>query len=163
MKCEFYIIGKIALQYGDFGIRDGNEHCDTLHIGTGRDSKKLLKCFFLFYNNMIILFLFVMKLILLTWKGITILPQAIWISLDLLGFFGFFSYIICSFYSVNFPPCQGKKFCVHPQVSRGRIPGCSLKPWSWHEKKKKSFWSVFILTGYWRIPWIVYFCAELGF
>lgn len=56
-------LAKISLQYGDFGIRGGNEHCDTLHIGTVNDSKKLLKCFFLFYNNMIVLFLFVMKLI----------------------------------------------------------------------------------------------------
>lgn len=34
----------------------------------------------------------------------------------------------------------GKKvLCVHSGISRGRIPGCSLKPWAWNEKKKIDF------------------------
>lgn len=51
-------------KYGDFGIRDGNERCESVHIGTERDSKKLLKYYFCFIIKLIILlFLFAMKLV----------------------------------------------------------------------------------------------------
>lgn len=90
---------------------------------------------------MIIPFLFVMKLILLTWKGITILPQAIWISLDFLVFLGFFSYIICSFYSVNFPHVREKSSVYTLKYPEGEFQVAVWSPGPGMEKN--FFWICF--------------------
>jgi len=40
----------MTVKYGDSEIRNGNEHCEALHVGRRRDSKQLLK-FYLFRNK----------------------------------------------------------------------------------------------------------------
>lgn len=91
-----------------------------------------------------------MNLIVLTWKGINYFTSG---YLDFSGLLFFF------------PHAKEKVLCVHSEVSRWSIPGCSSKRWAWNKKQnqKQINFDLFILTGCWHISWICVFLSRIRF